>query len=160
MRRAALVLLLAISLCALGAAQTKTQSAGVTKALIQKTFDAWSSMDVNKIAPFYSKTDTNIFYDIAPMEYHGWKEWAAGIPKLFADYKSFKLSLKDEPKIHNEGDWAWSTELWHIDSVHKDGKSESMDGRDTTVWHRQGGKWLIVHEHDSLPVAIPGLGTK
>jgi ketosteroid isomerase-like protein len=148
-----------------GVAQTKAvkggaSTGGVTKALIQETLDAWSTMDTNKIAPFYSEAPENIFFDVAPMQFKGWGEWAKGAQNLFSDYKSFKLRLTTEPIIHNEGNWAWGTYLWHLDAVHKDGKTETLDGRDTAIWQKQGNRWLTVHEHVSIPVSMPATENK
>ena len=128
---------------------------GPDKQYLQKVLDAWCTMDMHKVAPYYSQAPENVYFDIAPMEYHGWAEWSKGFSNLFSDYKSFKISLKGEPSIHTHGNLAWSTELWHVDAVHKDGKPETIDGRNTTVWQKQGDKWLIVHEHDSVPLAMP-----
>jgi hypothetical protein len=58
---------------------------GVTKALIQETLDAWSTMDTNKIAPFYSEAPENIFFDVAPMQFKGWADWAKDAQILFTD---------------------------------------------------------------------------
>jgi ketosteroid isomerase-like protein len=165
MKKKALVLCICIFFANVGFTQGKTAKGkagtrGVTKELIVRSLDAWSTMDPDKIAPYYSKAPDNIFFDIAPMEYRGWAEWAKGVHNLFADYKIFKFTLADEPAIHNLGNWAWSTELFHVDAVHKDGKTETIDGRDTAVWQKQGGEWLIVHEHDSVPLAMPATDKK
>ena len=133
---------------------------GVTKALIQQILDAWSTMDTNKIAPFYAKDPGNIFFDTAPMQYKGWDAWAKDVQNLHVDYRSFKLSLTGEPSIHNQGDWAWATYLWHLDAVRKDGKPETRDGRDTAIWQKVGGRWLTVHEHVSFPVADAPAGNQ
>lgn len=161
MKKATAVLAFCVCIALTLPAQTKPSkhkkaaSGGLTKEHIQQSLDAWSTMDPSKIAPFYSQAPDNTFYDITPMEYHGWSEWAAGISKFFADFQSFKLSMTEEPKIHNAGDWAWTTYLWHADGVHKDGKSETIDGRDTAVWHKEAGKWVVVHEHASVPLPAP-----
>lgn len=122
--------------------------------------DLRSTMDTNKIEPFYSKAPENIFFDVAPMQFKGWEEWAKGAQNLFSDYKSFKLRLATEPIIHNEGNWAWGTYLWRVDAVHKDGKTETLDGRDTAIWQKQGNRWLTVHEHVSIPMSMPATGNK
>jgi len=159
-RKAMAALWTCLVVLAVGMAQTKPvkgepSTGGVTKALIQEILDTWSTMDTDKIAAYYAKSPENAFFDIAPMQFRGWEEWAQFAKSLFADYKSFKLSLTNEPIIHNEGDWAWSTYLWHVDAVHKDGRTETMDGRDTTIWQKQRNRWLTVHEHVSIPVAMP-----
>jgi ketosteroid isomerase-like protein len=159
------VLCVCMSVLAVGLGQTKpvkdgSSTSGVTKVLIQETLDAWSTMDINKIAPFYSDAPENIFFDVAPMQFKGWGEWAKGAQNLFADYKSFKLTLTTEPIIHNEGNWAWGTYLWHLDAVHKDGKTDTLDGRDTAIWHKQRNRWLTVHEHVSVPLSMPANANK
>jgi ketosteroid isomerase-like protein len=35
----------------------------------------------------------------------------------------------------------------------KDGKTSPLNGRHTAVWEKIGGKWLIVHDHVSVPMA-------
>jgi hypothetical protein len=50
----------------IGVQATKTTkataaSSGVTKALIQQILDAWSTMDTNKITPFYSHAPRTSF---------------------------------------------------------------------------------------------------
>jgi ketosteroid isomerase-like protein len=34
----------------------------------------------------------------------------------------------------------------------KDGKGLEADTRQTAIWEKRGGKWLIVHEHVSVPM--------
>ena len=135
--------------------KAKHATAGVTKKLVVDLFDAWSTMDTAKIAPFYSAAPENIFYDITPMQYHGWAEWAKGANDFFSGFKSFKLTIVGNPDIHQSGDFAWFTELWHLDAVGKDGKAVTFDGRGTSILQQREGKWLIVHEHDSIPLPPP-----
>jgi len=163
MKKPTAILWICLSLLLIGAQATKSTEAsaaasGVSKALIQQILDAWSTMDTNKITPFYSQSPENVFFDIAPMQYAGWPEWAKGAQSLFSHYQSFKLSLTGEPTIHNQGNWAWATYLWHVDAVRKDGKTETFDGRDTAIWQKVGSSWLTVHEHASVPVPEAATG--
>jgi len=160
MKRTTAILCVCLFLLMVGVQATRTAEAsptdtGVTKALIQQILEAWSTMDTNKIAPFYSAAPENVFFDIDPMQYKGWSEWAKGSQHFFADLKSFKLRLAGEPTIHNHGNWAWATYLWHGDAVGKDGKTQTFDGRDTAIFQKVGDKWLTVHEHASLPIQTP-----
>lgn len=165
MKRTIAALWVCMGVWAVGQAQTKPaksepSAGGVTKAFIQETLEAWSTMDTNKIAPFYATSPDDVFFDVAPMQFKGWEEWAKGAQNFFADCKSFKLILTSEPIIHNEGNWAWGTYLWHLDAVHKDGKTETLDGRDTAIWQKQGNRWLTVHEHVSVPASMPATEKK
>jgi ketosteroid isomerase-like protein len=40
----------------------------------------------------------------------------------------------------------------HLSIAFKDGKTEEIDARHTAIWEKRGGKWLIVHEHVSVPM--------
>ena len=125
------------------------------KAYLERLFVAWATMDTAKIAPFYASEPTNTWFDVAPMQFKGWAEWAADLRKLFAEHETFKLSVVGAPEFHRHGDLVWGTYLWHLDADHKGGGKDTFDGRATTVWEKRSGKWLIVHEHDSVPVAMP-----
>lgn len=135
------------------------------KALMQQVLDAWSTMDPSKPAVFYSKAPDNVYFDIAPLKYNGWSEYEKGVPQVLAELSSLKLTVNDDARVHKDGKIAWSTATFHFDGTRKDGTKESTDGRWTAVWQKEGGKWLIVHEHVSVPAAAPpaaaaGSGTK
>ena len=79
---------LTVSLCLLaltlsGFAQTKkstmTKSAGPApdKAFMQKIWDGWSTLDPANTAQYYA-TGPHVFFDIAPLKYGSWDEYAKG----------------------------------------------------------------------------------
>lgn len=35
--------------------------------------------------------------------------------------------------------------------TNKNGITSKMQVRDTDVWEKQGGQWMVVHEHVSVP---------
>src|SRR5262249_47176540 len=115
----------------------------------------WSTMDPSKPAPFYSTAADNVYFDIAPLKYNGWSEYAKGVQQVLAEYSSLKLTLNDDARVHRNGNSAWSTATFHLDGTHKDGSKESSDARWTAIWEKTAGKWLIVHEHVSLPAGPP-----
>ncbi len=119
-------------------------------ALMQKIADAWCTLNPDNAARFYSKAPSNVFFDISPLKYTGWQEYAEGTQKMFADVKSLKLTAKD-PQLHYAGNTAWATATWDGILEHNNGKKEVLNGRWTVVWEKQGGQWLIVHEHFSAP---------
>ena len=53
------------------------------KKLIAEYYKAWSSMNPNNASKFYAKDAGLVFFDIAPMQYHGWDEYKAGVMKAF-----------------------------------------------------------------------------
>ena len=152
-----LVLALAASLAPV-IAQTDTQGAQVTqelKALMQKITDAWCTLDPSKAAPYYVTEGKHIFYDISPLKYTGWKEYADTTQRMFAGVSSLKITLGNDVQTHRRGNVAWGTATWKMELVSKDGKKETPEGRWTVIWEKRGDNWLVVHEHLSVPAPLP-----
>ena len=121
------------------------------KTVLQKLYAAWSELDPTKAAPFYAKDADLMFFDIAPLKYNGWSEYAEGVPKAFAAYRSGKFTLNDDLRTHRHGNWAWASATWHAELIKNDGSKENPEGRYTAVLEKRGQQWLVVHEHMSLP---------
>jgi len=147
--------LLALALC--GSAQTKKSSmkpsAGPVpdKAYLQKVWDAWSTLDPANAAKYYA-TGPHVFFDIAPLKYNSWDEYAKGVQGIIAGYKSAKFTLNDDVAIHPHGDLVWATATIAEQMTTKAGKVEMGNFRWTAIWENVDGKWLVVHEHVSEPV--------
>ncbi len=125
------------------------------RSTLERLYAAWSNFDPVKAAAFYDKNPNLIFFDVAPLKYTGWPQYAAGVPLAFAPYKSAVFQLKDDIQVHCHGDLAWAAATWHGDLTKRDGGKDSMDGRYTAVLGRHGDEWLIEHEHMSLPAPQP-----
>jgi ketosteroid isomerase-like protein len=156
MQKHALVagLAFAFTIAAVAAAKksdAKTSGPAPDRALLQKLLDGWNTMDPANVAQYYDQ-GAHMFFDMAPLKYNSWDEYANGVKKLLADYKTFKLSLNDDADVHQHGDVAWSTATLKEEATLKNGKREMANMRWTVVWQRQNGKWLIVHEHTSEPL--------
>jgi ketosteroid isomerase-like protein len=59
--------------------------------------------------------------------------------------------VNDDAQIHGAGEYAWGTATLKSDMTQKSGKRELATFRWTVVFEKQDGKWLIVHEHVSVP---------
>jgi ketosteroid isomerase-like protein len=125
------------------------------KGMMRRTVEAWQTMDPAKAAPLYAKDATLAFYDIAPLKFTGWTEYAQGAAQTFAGFSSLKLTLNHDLRTERRGDVAWATTTFRADIVNKDGSKVALDGRWTLIWERRGAEWLIVHEHGSVPLAVP-----
>ena len=129
--------------------QNTPADAGVRK-MLEQMFAAWSDLDPAQAAPFYAKDPGLVFFDIAPMKYTGWAEIAAEVPKALAVYRSLKLTSEDL-RAHRKGRVAWATAVLHGDFAKKEGGADHLDLRYTAVLERRREKWLVVHEHLSVP---------
>ena len=127
------------------------------RAHLQRLYDAWSDLDPAKAAPFYAKEASHVFFDIAPLKYTGWAQYADGVPKAFSAYTSGKFTLGKDLRVHRHGNLTWATATWHAELLKKDGIKENAEGRYTVVLEKRGDDWLIVHEHMSVPAPpLPG----
>ncbi len=153
-------LLLAVSL----SAQDKKPAAKMEHydfhPLMQQIWDAWGTLDPANAARFYSKDAERTFFDIAPLKYTGWTEYAAGVKKTFADYSSAKFTLSGSQHVVQRPNMAWATATGHAVLNKKSGAKEEADFRWTVIWEKEGTDWLIIHEHSSVPMGVVLTATK
>ncbi|HYA22848.1 MAG TPA: nuclear transport factor 2 family protein [Terriglobales bacterium] len=151
--------LFALSICVLGvsvqgfsqSAAKKMAAGPPDKALMQKIWDGWATLDPANVAKFYAK-GPHVFFDIAPLKYNSWDEYQQGVKNVLAPYQSATLTVNDDAQIHSAGQMVWGTATVKSDLTEKSGKHDLGIFRWTVVWQKQGGQWLIVHEHISAPL--------
>lgn len=123
------------------------------RALIPKIVQAWESMDLGKIDPYYAADSDLTFFDIAPLKYANWTEYRTGVQKMFFEpNRSLKFTLKDDLRIHRRGQLAWATFTFGVDVVSKQGANSHLDGRWTLLLEQRNSRWVVVHEHVSVPL--------
>ena len=122
------------------------------RSTLERLYAAWSDLDPAKTARFYAKDPELAFFDVAPMKYTGWAEYAAGVPTAFANYRSGKFTLNDDLRVHRHGNQAWATATWRGELTKKAGGTEQVAGRYTAVLEKRGKDWLLLHEHMSVPL--------
>jgi len=123
--------------------------------LMTQVWEAWSTLNPDNAARFYSKDAQRTFFDLSPMKYTGWTEYAAGVKKVFADYSSAKFTLTGTSHVAQRPTIAWATATGHGTLTKKTGAKDDLDFRWTVLWEKSGDDWLIVHEHVSVPMAAP-----
>jgi ketosteroid isomerase-like protein len=154
-KRIGSALLGVILLSSLMFAQAKKEAAkpaggAPDRALMQKIWDAWSTLDPANAAPFYAP-GPHVFFDLAPLKYGSWDEYQKGVVAVLADFKTANLTVNDDAELHAAGPIYWGTATVKEDATMKSGKHEMGNFRWTVVFEKQNGKWLIVHEHISVP---------
>ena len=144
---------LALWFCVLALAlPTFAQKSGAPdKALMQKIWSGWETLDPANVDQFYAKGD-HTFFDIAPLKYSSWDEYKKNVTNVLADYKSAACTVNDDAQTHSAGNFAWGSATVKYDMVHKNDKHDMGNFRWTVIWQKEGGKWLIVHEHVSAPL--------
>ena len=122
----------------------------VDKAYLQKIWDGWATLDAAAQKQYYAQ-GPHVFFDIAPLKYGSWDEYQSGVSKELGDYKAARFTVNDDAQIHKSGNAYWITATVASDMTQKSGKREMATFRWTAVFEKQDGKWLIVHEHVSVP---------
>jgi ketosteroid isomerase-like protein len=122
------------------------------KAMVQAEYDLWSTMDSTKVAPMFAPDADLIFFDITPLKYNGWAEYQKGVMKVFEPYSTMKCTVNDDVHGGRSGNTAWTASTVGCHAQKKDGGVEDMTLRSSEIWQKRGGKWLIVHEHASVPM--------
>jgi ketosteroid isomerase-like protein len=129
---------------------TAGRAAAPDKAHLQKVWDGWATLDPSNVAQFYA-SGPHTFFDIAPLKYSSWDEYQKGVRQVLADFKSAKFTVNDDAELHPAGNYVWATATIKEEMTHKNGKVDTGNFRWTVVFAKQGGKWLVVHEHVSVP---------
>jgi ketosteroid isomerase-like protein len=134
----------------------KTDATDEFNTLLTEYYKAWNTLNVSNPAKYYSQQPGLIFYDIAPLQYKGWKEYQAGVSKLFQGFTSFQLIPNKDINVTRRGKVAWTTMTLHVSGKQKDGKPMELEARHTAIWEKTKSKWVIVHEHISAPLPSAG----
>lgn len=142
-----------------GSSQTQTRSPSEQatyaefKALIDRYYAACNSLNLDEEMAFYAKDPGLVFYDMTPpLKYNGWYEYREGIKKAYLHkVLSAKLTPNDDLKVTRRGNVAWTTVTFHFSATMKTGENKDIEARHTAVWEKRGDKWIIVHEHVSVP---------
>jgi len=156
MKRCYIALLVCFALIAV-ASDAATKKSGEKKsvpapdkAYLQKIWDGWSTLDPANVAQFYA-SGPHVFFDIAPLKYSSWDEYQKTVVQVLADFKSAKFTVNDDAELHAAGNYVWGDATVKQEVTHENGKIDMGNFRWTMIFEKQGGKWLIVHEHVSLP---------
>lgn len=156
MRRIAPVVLVAIGIAVTvaslrgGAAQP-----GDLVPLVTNYWQAWEK-GPDAAAPLYAKDAELVFYDLEPLKYTSWAQYQAGVgPNILAKFESLKFTVNDDVTSTLRGNVGWTTATVRGDGTLKGGSPVHVVIRHTAIWEKRGNTWVIVHEHVSVPSALP-----
>ncbi len=142
--------------CANGyAADSASNDKAAIAALEQRIATAVEAKDANAILANYVKSKKLLVFDaIPPREYRAWEayrdDWQ-GVLDECADAPKMKIS---DLAIHVAGSFAYSHSIQKFACTGAKGNTIGLTMRTTDVYRKKGGKWLVVHEHNSVPVDL------
>jgi len=137
------------------AAGSKGDDEAAIKTLEQRIADAAKARDVDAIMKNYVPDESLFVFDIIPPRqyvgseaYH--KDWQG-----FLDGFDGPITFENSDlTIESDGKMAFAHYISHVAGKGKDGNAIDVTTRLTDVLRKIKGKWLIVHEHASVPVDL------
>lgn len=126
------------------------------QALEQQLAAALAAKDVDKIMQFYSPGEDLFVFDIIPpRQYVGAAAYRKDFEGFFASAASGPATVQiSDLDITADGKLAFAHYTTHMVSTDKSGAKVDMVIRTTDCLRKIKGKWLIVHEHNSVPVDL------
>lgn len=92
-----------------GPGPLKTEDATAElRPIVDKIYEAWTSLDVSKLGVFYARDSDLMFFDVAPLKYTGLAEYLKGFGETIKDWKSIRVSIQPDFKGWKQGNVAWA----------------------------------------------------
>jgi len=122
--------------------------------LFQQYLKAFNAKDTNAIMAQYSTTDLFVFDVVPPREYPSWDAYKKDFEALFAVFPGPVTNKLSDLSITTAGTMAYAHNIQTVAFTGKDGSKFNIVVRVSDVLRKVKGKWLIVHEHVSVPVDL------
>ncbi len=142
-------------------AVSRTETRAVTdpdvsiRALEHNFAEAVKAKNLDKIMANYAVSEDLVVFDVVPpLQYTGWTAYKEDWKKVLAGCANAPtMEIRD---LHVYGDmrFAFSHSIQHFACTDAKGKKLAMTFRATDGYANFDGKWLIVHEHVSVPVDL------
>jgi ketosteroid isomerase-like protein len=152
----------AVILASASAVAGDSPAASSDKAAIQSLETTYNeglnSRDVDKIMSVYAPGKQLFVFDVVPpREYTSWEAYKKDWQELFASLPGPIKNTISEQTIHVVGSLAYGHNIQTGEFTRKDGTKLVVVARTTDVYRKMSGKWLIVEEHNSVPVDLDTL---
>ena len=130
---------------------TSTNEAEI-RALLDRWANAFEARDIDAIMSNYAPGDAVIAYDIAPpLQYKGKEAYRKDYQEFLAQYDGpIHVEYRDM-RILSSGDVGFVHALERFSGKLRNGQQSDMWLRYTGGLRKMNGKWLIVHDHVSVP---------
>jgi len=125
------------------------------RALLNDALSAFKAKDLDKMMSFYDHSASLVAYDVVPpVQYTGWDSYKKDFGDFFALFDGPISDEASDMAIVAEGNLGYSRMIEHVTGKQKNGQPMDMLVRVTDVYRKNKGKWLIIHEHVSVPVDL------
>jgi len=150
----ATAILFTLSILVLGAPARADDRADI-RALEERFVAAFKAKDVDAIMKVYAPDQTLIVFDVVPpRQYVGAAAYRKDWQTFFDSFDGpITVELTDLDAVADRN-LAYSHSIQRVAGTDKHGKKIDLTVRVTDVYKKVHGRWLIVHEHVSVPVDL------
>jgi ketosteroid isomerase-like protein len=126
---------------------------------------AVEAKDVDAVMRCYAPGNRLVVFDVAPpRQYVGAAAYRKNWQGFFATVKGRPQFAIRDLYVEADDDLAYSHSIEHASGIDTRGKRFDLVVRVTEIYRKIAGRWLIVHEHSSVPVDLmtdkPDLSSK
>jgi uncharacterized protein (TIGR02246 family) len=158
------VIFVAVSIMAFGASARADAGADI-RALEERFVAAFKARDVDAIMKAYAPDQTLVVFDVVPPRQY------VGAAAYRKDWQTFLDSFEGpitveltDLDVAADRNLAYSHSIQRVAGTDKQGKKLDLTVRVTDVYKKSRGRWLVIHEHVSVPVDLdagkPDLSSK
>ncbi len=142
---------IAASLLATTVSSAQSTGDAQLKSLEGRFAKAFAAKDLDGIMKVYAP-NVFVFDVITPREYVGAAAYREDWKELLAGYSGpIKVAVTDVV-VSSEGAVGYGHSIQHVTGLGPKGEKMDMVVRVSDVYRKEGGKWLIVQEHVSVPL--------
>ena len=158
------VIFVVLSMMAFCAPVRADSGAGI-RALEERFVAALKAKDVDAIMKMYVPDQTLVVFDVVPpRQYVGAAAYRKDWQTFFGSFDGPITVELTDLDVAADRNLAYSHSIQHVAGTDKQGKKLDLTVRVTDVYKRARGRWVIIHEHVSVPVDLdsgkPDLSSK
>src|SRR5690348_7667442 len=158
------IILAALSMMAFGSPAQADAKADI-RALEERFVAAFKAKDLDAIMKVYAPGQTLVVFDVVPpRQYVGAAAYRKDWQTFFSGFDGPITVELTNLDIAADRNLAYSHSIQHVAGTDKQGKKLDLTVRVTDVYRKARGRWLIIHEHVSVPVDLetgkPDLASK
>jgi uncharacterized protein (TIGR02246 family) len=147
------------------AAPARADAGTDIKALEERFVAAFKAKDVDAIMKAYAPDQTLVVFDVVPpRQYVGAAAYRKDWQTFFDSFEGPITVELSDLDVAADRNLAYSHSIQHVAGTDKQGKKLDLTVRVTDVYKKARGRWLIIHEHVSVPVDLdagkPDLSSK
>lgn len=132
---------------------TVSKSKSEIRALYDQWAKAFEARDIDGIMALYAPGNAIIAYDVVPpLQYKGWDAYRQDYLQFLDQYDGPVHVEYRDLRILSSGDVGFIHGLERFTGKMKNGQQSDLWLRVTSGVRKIHGKWLIVHDHVSVPV--------